>query len=64
MKEKEARKELKEIRKAVEHALNEYRDLLIPLDRNTLSYFMADIDAMVDRIDPPKQYMMHTERKR
>ena len=61
---KEAHRLLNELDELAAKILNEHRDLLIPVDRNTLYYISQDAKAIIDRIDPPEQWMMHTERKR
>ena len=61
---KKACEQLKQLDELAEKILNDHRDLLIPVDRNTLYYISQDAKAIIGRIDPPEQWMMHTERKR
>lgn len=52
---KEAHRLLDELDKLAERILDEHRDLLIPVDRNTLYYISQDAKAIIGRIDPPEQ---------
>ena len=61
---KKACEQLKQLDELAAKILEDHRDLLIPVDRNTLYYISQDAKAIMERIDPPEQWMTHVERKR